>query len=201
MITVYFYGVLKRYGESFKVDAKNPAEAVRALYVQIPGLKDTLKSGNWHVLRGKLEDQDDDSEESLTVSFGDKAEMHVLPAVEGANGVLNVIIGTALLVAGVMTLNPMLIGAGAGLLLGGIVMMTMQIPTGETNQEASDDKSSFIFNRPVNNSTQGVAIPRGYGRARVGSIVVSTSVTAEQMLEDGSVNTFPAMYNNLYGGY
>lgn len=184
MITVYFHGLLKKYGTEFHLDAKNPAEAVRALGLQIPGLEETIKAGSWHVVRGPLEDQNSDTEESLTLSFGETTEMHLIPAAEGSNGVFNVIIGAVLIVAGVMTgFNPLLIAAGAGMLLGGIVMMTMKPPIADTNQEQVDQRASFLFSKPTNNSTQGVAIPRGYGKFMVGSIVVSTSVVAEQLLE------------------
>lgn len=187
MITVYFHGHLKEFGEEFRLDADNPAEAVKALCLQIEGLEETIKAGNWHVFRGALEDRDTDTEESLTVSFGEKSEMHIMPAVEGANdGVGSFIIGAVLVVAGSLTGQAWMVSMGVGMMVGGIVQMTMKIPTADMDNEGPDKKSSFLFNKPTNTSTQGVAIPRGYGRVLVGSVVVSSSVTAEQLLDDGS---------------
>ena len=186
MIKVVFHGHLKRFGSEFSLEAENAAEVVRALCLQIPGLEEVIKAGNWHVIRGRLEDQDDLSEEMLTLPFGTVEEMHLLPAIEGSGsggGILSVVVGAALIVAGALTANPMLIAAGAGMMLGGIVMMTMKIPTADTDQNTQEERASFLFGKPTNSTKQGGAIPRGYGKFRSGSVVVSSSVVAEQLLD------------------
>lgn len=190
MITINLYGLLEKFGGPYVMDVKSPAEAVRALCAQIPGLEGTIKAGNWHVLRGALEEQDDADEESLTLGFGSQKELHILPAVEGAGsggGVLAVVAGIVLIAVGFFTFGattPMgmaLIAGGIGMAIGGIVMMTTKVPEGGMNQEAQDDKASFLLGKPVNNSTQGVSIPRGYGRCLVGSVVISTSLSAHEI--------------------
>lgn len=190
MIKVHFYGnIREKFGTEFSLDAKTPGEIIRALCTQLPGLEEAIKAGNWHVLRGRLDEQDDISEESLHLEFGEQKEMHLMPAIEGSGsggGIFQVIVGAALVVGGIFVtpFNPALgaamIGAGAGMMIGGIVMMTMRPPKGNTNNESPDQRASFLFSRPTNSSTQGVAIPRGYGRFRVGSVVVSTSIVAEE---------------------
>ena len=71
--------------------------------------------------------------------------------------------------------------AGAGMILGGIIQMTTKIPGADTNTESTDNRASFLFTGPKNQSTQGVTIPRGYGRCRTGSIVVYVGLYAEEM--------------------
>lgn len=195
MITVYFHGLLKKYGEKFTLEVRNPAEAVRLLCIQIPGLESTIKKGNWHVLRGRLDEQDSVSEEALTLEFGNQNEMHLMPAVEGAGsggGWLSVIVGVVLVAVGVFSFGAStgpglaLIAGGAGLAVGGIVMLTTKMPSAELNRESVDSKSSFLLNKPTNSSTQGVSVPRGYGRCRVGSVQVSVSVVAEDIKENAS---------------
>lgn len=188
MITVYFHGLLKQFGTEFKVDVKNPAEAVKAIATQVPGLEKVIRDGKWHVLRGKLEDQDDVGEDSLHLEFGEQREMHLMPAIEGSgSGTMQVILGVVLIVAGVFTFGATsaiglaMIAGGAGLMVGGLVMMSMKPPKAQKAQEPVDQMASFLFNKPTNSSTQGVAIPRGYGRMRVGSVVVSTSLTSEEL--------------------
>lgn len=188
MITVYFHGLLKQFGAEFKVDVKNPAEAVKAIATQVPGLEKVIRDGKWHVLRGKLEDQDDVGEDSLHLGFGEQREMHLMPAIEGSgSGTMQVILGVVLIVAGVFTFGATsaiglaMIAGGAGLMVGGLVMMSMKPPKAQKAQEPVDQMASFLFNKPTNSSTQGVAIPRGYGRMRVGSVVVSTSLTSEEL--------------------
>lgn len=190
MITVHFHGLLTKYGEKFQIAAATPAEAVKALCLQIPRLEQTIKRGNWHVLRGALEEQNDDNEQSLTLPFGNVTEMHLVPAVEGSGsggGWLAVITGVVLIAAGVFTFGTTtkvglaLVAAGVGMAVGGIVMMTTKMPGGDMNQESVDSKASFILGRPTNSTKQGVPVPRGYGRFRVGSVQVSLSLVAEQL--------------------
>lgn len=194
MIRIVFHGHLKKFGEEFYLDAASPADAVRGLCLQIDGLEDVIKAGNWHVIRGPLEEQDDLTEEMLTLPFGATTEMHLIPAIEGAGnagGILSVVVGAVLIVAGVMTGNPLLLAAGAGIMLGGIVMMTMAVPVADSDQNGPEERGSFLFGKPTNSTKQGGAIPRGYGRFRVGSVVVSSSVVAEQLL-DSDGNELPS---------
>lgn len=184
MIRINLHGHLKEYGEYFDMDVANPAEAVHALNSQLPGFRETIRKGNWHILRGPIEEGDDVCEESLHVAFGDQTEMHLMPAIEGAGsggGVFSVIVGAILTVVGVITVNPALIAGGVGMMLGGIIMMTTKVPdTNGISREEVDQQASFLFDKPTNTSNQGVTIPRGYGRMLIGSTVISASLTAEE---------------------
>lgn len=185
MKTLYLHGKMAEvYGASFSLDAANPPEMVRALCVQLPGFQESIEAGEWHVIRGPLDQQDADDEDRLTMSLAEQSEVHLVPAIKGAGGgggVISAIIGAVLIVVGVVYPNPALVAAGAGMLLGGIIQMTTKIPGADTNTESSDNRASFLFSGPKNQSTQGVTIPRGYGRCRVGSIVISVGLYAEDM--------------------
>lgn len=190
MKTLYLHGYLKeKYGESFEVDVKTAAEAVRAIALQIPELEADIRSGNWHVLRGPLDAEDSMDEEGVLVTLGNQTEVHLLPVVAGANsGALMVVIGIVLIAVGVLfppsaAWGTALISAGVGMAVGGIVGMTTKMPSASNSavNEGVDSRPSFLFNGPTNTSSQGLAVPRGYGRVRVGSIVISASVQAEEM--------------------
>lgn len=189
MKTLHLYGHMKeKYGASFDLDVTSPAEAVRALSVQLPGFGEDIRAGNWHVLRGALDDQEALDADGVVVALGLDREVHLLPAVEGSgNGGLMAVVGVVLFVAGFFvggsTWGPAMMAMGAGMAVGGIVTMTMKLPTGTdpTVGDSVDQRASFLFNGPTNTSSQGVAVPRGYGRLRVGSIVISASVQAEEL--------------------
>lgn len=190
MKTLHLYGRLKeQYGETFELDVVTPAEAVRALCVQLPGFEEEIRSGSWHILRGPLEAQDSLDEEGLLFSLGGDDQVHLLPAVAGANsGALSVVVGAVLVAVGVFTFGATsawgvaLIASGAGMAVGGIIQMTTKMPgTDVAASESADQRPSFLFNGPTNTSSQGLAVPRGYGRVRCGSIVVSAALYSEEL--------------------
>lgn len=185
MKQICLHGALgARFGESFSLDVRDPAEAVRALTVQLPGFREAVEAGQWHVIRGPLESGDDLDEDGLTVALGNQHEIHIMPAVEGAGEVFNVIAGVALAAVGVFTGNPYLIAAGAGMAIGGVVQMTTSVPGADYNErESPAERPSFLFDGPVNTSTQGLPVPVIYGRVRVGSVVISAGMTAEELDE------------------
>ena len=49
-------------------------------------------------------------------------------------------------------------------------------PDKEDDTSAYKSTSSFIFSKPANNMIQGAVVPVGYGRLRVGSSVISSSI-------------------------
>lgn len=189
MKTIYLHGYAARYGEKFELDIQNPKEAIRALAMQIPGFEEMVRDGEWHLVRGPLDLQDADDEERLELSLRDGEQIHLLPAIKGAGGGggMSILIGIALVaIAFIPGVGPAismgLMAAGAGMIVGGIIQMTMKIPGADTSSsESKDSKASFLFAGPKNQSTQGVAIPRGYGRCRVGSVVISAGLYAEEL--------------------
>lgn len=196
MKSFHLYGSLEKdFGGPFNVDVATPAEAIRALCVQLPGFEAAVRKGNWRVIRGALDAEDDVDEEGLQLSLGHQDELHLIPMIEGANnGVAQIIVGAIMIAAAFFTggatisaWGPMAVmmgAAGVGMAVGGIITMTTRVPgatDSASGNEKADDKASFLFDGPTNQSTQGVAVPRGYGRMKVGSIVVSAGLYAEQM--------------------
>jgi predicted phage tail protein len=182
--TVYLHGHLgERFGASFRLDVDTPQEAARALAVQLPGFSQVIRAGNWHIVRGPLEGRDEVDEKSLEVTLGTYGEIHFIPAIEGANsGWVSTIVGAVLVVAGVMTGNAALVGMGVGMTVGGIIQLTTAMPGVDMDEmQGVDERASYLFNGPSNRSKQGGAVPRGYGRLKVGSIVISAGLFAEEV--------------------
>lgn len=198
MITLNLHAdMAEKYGSRFTLDVKSPAEMIHALEVQLPGFRKDIEAGSWHVIRDDFKNPEDPNsgscdEDSLLLHASSGTEIHLLPAVQGAggNGVFTTILGVVLIVVGAMydwsgstsTVGFGLIAGGVGLVAGGIVQMTMKTPGADPVNERADDRASFLFNGPRNQSNQGVAIPRGYGRAKIGSIVISAGLYAEDVV-------------------
>lgn len=196
MKTLHLHGSIKdKYPGLFKMDVATPGEAIRAMCIQLPGFEEEIKAGNWRLVRGPLEVNDEVSEEGLQMTLGNQNEMHLIPVVEGANGGVGmIIVGIVMIVAAFFTggasiaawgaMSTMLAGAGLGMVVGGIISSTTKIPgatSSSSGNEKEADKASFLFDGPTNQSTQGVAVPRGYGRMLIGSIVVSAGLYAESI--------------------
>jgi predicted phage tail protein len=185
MKQIILHGSLAHFGERFSLDVRDPAEAVRALTTQIKGFREAVEAGSWHVIRGPLEDGESLNEEGLTVGLGNQNEIHILPIAEGAgDGILQTIAGAALIAVSFFAgpLQPFLFNAGVGLALGGVAQMLAPSPDSNyDDRESPDQRPSFLFDGPVNTSTQGLPVPVVYGRIKTGSVVVSAGMTSEEL--------------------
>lgn len=195
MKTLNLYGSMQdKYPGVFKMEVATPAEAIRAMCIQIPGFEDDIKAGNWRLVRGDLAANDEINEEGMQMTLGNQNELHLIPVIEGANsGVGMIIVGIVMIVAAFFTggasiaawgtMSVALAAAGVGMAVGGIIAATTKMPgvAESTNSSKESDQASFLFDGPTNQSKQGGAVPRGYGRLLVGSIVVSAGLYAEPM--------------------
>lgn len=72
---------------------------------------------------------------------------------------------------------------GATMVLGGVSQLLTSAPKVNDygSRNAADSRPSFVFTGPVNVTEQGGPVPLVYGKCRVGSIVVSAGLRAEQI--------------------
>lgn len=183
----------KKFGKEHKMDVQSPAEALRALCSQVRGFKEYLlgsgREKKFKVIVGNAALQDIEKESRL-VSEG--SDIILAPVVKGGGGgVGQVVLGAALI--GLAIWNPAFLSmtsstalavgaAGAGIMLGGILGMTMRPPaTPSPSERSKDNDRSYLFNGAVNTTQQGQPIPIGYGRMRIGSQVVSASISTTQI--------------------
>ena len=192
--TIYLYGRLKEFGDSFQLDVNEPAEAIRALSVQLPNFREAIASGQWHIVRGSLDEGIDINESDLRLSLGGTCEIHILPAAEGAGGKFGQIILGAVLIGAAFWAGAgapiaewgaktKLMGqAGLGLAVNGVSsMLTRQNNSNYSERETADNRPSFMFSKPINTSTQGLPVPLIYGEVIVGSVVISAGMNAEDI--------------------
>lgn len=179
----------KRFGKHWTLDVESPREAIDMIDANCPGMKSWMKQNaakyaNYRVVITDMDGKKRTLDEEAYVTAGIARKITFLPLVRGASsGPVRIVIGVVLIVAGIMTSNPALIGMGIGMALGGIIQMLSPQPKTGDGKERSD-KTSYYFNGPVNTNNQGVPVPLIYGRCLVGSQAISASISIDQELSE-----------------
>lgn len=153
----------------------------------------------------------DTSEEELPIGFGRHQEMHLIPVIGGSagkSGIGKIVAGIVIIAASIFTAGGAAVGAagiaasaaagglgisassiamfGASLLLGGISQMLAGNPKAPkvNTREDSTQRTSAIFNGPVNVGELGQTIPvcySGNDGVLVGTVVGSAGIFIEQI--------------------
>jgi predicted phage tail protein len=212
MKVVKVYGALrKKLGQCrFEFHADTPAQALKALCVNFPGLDkwliDSEASGvGFRVTRGR-EAITQSSPEGLVLPWSDREVFSITPVITGAGNAGRIFAGIGLIalsfllpgaglfgatslfgasaVAGgaLTTIGVAISGIGASLILGGVASMISPQPTmgNLTSGRESARLESFTFSGIVNTSKQGMPVPIAYGRLFVGSAVISSGLDVNQ---------------------
>ncbi len=201
MKVVKVYGALrKRLGQCrFEFDVATPAQAIKALCVNFPGLDkwliDSEQDGvGYRVTVGK-EKVTEENVAPLLMPFSDREVFSITPVVAGAGrGVGQILAGIALIglaaaggagffgaaFAKNVGLFAVATNVGISMTLSGIVALISPQPD---LSDMDDDArlESFTFSNVLNTSRQGLALPIAYGRVFVGSAVLSSGLDVDQV--------------------
>ena len=191
--TIKLYGILaKKFGKEFRLDVENTREAMRALCVQVPGFEHFMLHAHEQGLEfAVFQDNQNIGESEIDMSTNAKV-IKVVPKVIGSGGAVQAIIGAVLIVVGVLItigtlgggapLGAALIGAGIGMMVGGIAMMLM--PKTETTQDDNQDgnKANKGFGGAVTTVAQGNPVPVLYGQREVGGFIASAGQYPEDLM-------------------
>lgn len=190
--TIKLYGILaKKFGKEFHLAVDNTREAMRALCVQVPGFEHFMLHAHEQGLEfAVFQDKQNISETELDMSTSAKV-IKVVPRVMGAGGAVQTIIGAVLVVVGVLVtvgtlgggaaLGAGLIGAGVGMMVGGIAMMLMpKIESQDQNQDGN--KANKGFGGAVTTVAQGNPVPVLYGQREVGGFIASAGQYPEDLM-------------------
>ncbi len=214
--TIKLYGVLaEKFGHQFMLDVSSTREAVRALSVLLPGFEKFMLHAHERGLgfaifldevkgqrsRGKKQPYCYDSATNRRITGRNVAAceldmltespvIKIVPRVIGAggnNGILQVVLGVVLIVAGFWTggatsnLGVALIGAGAGMLVGGIAQMLM--PSAETQDQNQDgNRANKGFGSAVTTIAQGNPVPILRGEREIGGFIASAGQFTEDLM-------------------
>ena len=201
MVTIRLLGEAgRRFGRQFKLAVKTPAEAVRALCAQIPGLREYfLQSGeNGIAWRAITEHPEGLDEEQLLWPLSKRFVLAPIPV--GKGGVGKIIAGVAIVAFAIVTVGAGLFGLGLGfsagtaigigavgasLVFGGIADLLTPTPkmpnvagpggigSGATSGRSREEQErSFTFDKSNANTQQGEVVPVLYGERIIGSLPV-----------------------------
>lgn len=200
MVTIRLLGEAgRKFGRRFQLAVKTPAEAIRALCVQMPDLRQYLvHSGEqgigWKVITDHADGLDEDQ---LMWPMSKRLVLAPIPAGKGAVG--RIVAGVALVAVSVLLLpGAALAGAlgfsiggqavgvaasiGLSMVFGGVAQLltpTPKMPTVDSmggastsGRSESDQLKSFTFDKSNANTKQGEVVPVLYGERIIGSLPV-----------------------------
>lgn len=188
--TIRLYGVLaKKFGKEFHLAVDNTREAMRALSVQVQGFEHFMLHAHEQGLEfAVFQDDQNIGETELDMNTSAKV-IKVVPKVKGAggNGILQTILGAVMVVVGVVAMaygqawGASLVGAGVGMMVGGIAMLLMpKIENQDQNQDGN--KANKGFGSAVTTVAQGNPVPVLYGQREVGGFIASAGQYPEDLM-------------------
>jgi predicted phage tail protein len=217
MKVVKVYGALRKYlGQCrFQFEADTPAQAIKALCVNFPGLDkwllDSEQDGvSYRVSIGKEKVTADDLS-PLAMPWSERQVFSITPVIAGAGrtgamigiGIGLIAISFLLPGAGIFGAGMGIVGplapatiatlttvgnivsmVGASLVLGGIAQLISPQQTyssAERGKEAARFES-FTFSGIANTVQQGMPVAICYGRAFIGSAVISSGLDVDQLI-------------------
>ena len=186
MKTIKLHGILgKKFGQFFKLDVQTAREATHAIACQNAEFKRFMLESDklglkFAVFLGRKNISENDID-----NVTDTDIIHIVPRVVGSGGGafnwLQVIGGAVLIGVGVAMGNPALIGAGAGLLVGGVAGLLMPTPQMD-NQDPDGNKANKGFGSAVTTVSQGNPVPILYGEREIGGFYASGGIYAEDSM-------------------
>ena len=208
MKVVKVYGALRKLlgGRCrFEFEVDTPAQALKALCVNFPGLDKWLmdreaEGTGFRVTVGR-DRITTEAPEGLVLPWSEREVFSITPVICGAGqgfgqvlagiGVIALAIITGGIASagvalggflGIGTVGTAVVGIGASLVLGGIAQMISPQPTmgNLTSGREAARLESFTFSGIVNTSKQGLPVSVAYGRVFVGSAVISSGLDVNQ---------------------
>lgn len=188
--TIRFHGVLReKFGKEWRLEVNSVQDAMRLLAVQIEGLEQFLLNAHHNGLRFSIfiDKRQTLSDKEVDMNLGTEL-IRIVPIVEGAGGgLLQTVLGVVMLGVGVFTfgvgtaVGMALIGAGAGMFVGGIAQMLMPKTT---TQDANSDgnRANHGFGSAVTTVAQGNPVAILYGEREVGGFIISAGLYPEDQL-------------------
>lgn len=190
--TIKLYGILaKKFGKEFHLAVDNTREAMRALSVQVQGFEHFMLHAHEQGLEfAVFQDEQNIGETELDMNTSAKV-IKVVPKVKGAGGdggILNTILGAVMVVVGAVAMyfgqpwGASLVGAGIGMMVGGIAQMLMPKIDNTQDENQDGNKANKGFGSAVTTVAQGNPVPVLYGQREVGGFIASAGQYPEDLM-------------------
>lgn len=192
--TIRFHGVLReKFGKEYRLCVSSTKEAMRLLAVQLEGFEQFMLNAHKKGMRfAVFQDKHNITENELDLNTGADL-IRIMPIIVGAGGggLLQTVLGAVMVVVGVLitvgtlgggaALGAGLIGAGVGMMVGGIAQMLMpKVDTEDSNNNGN--KTNYGFGGAVTTVAQGNPVPVLYGQRMIGGFVINAGQYPEDML-------------------
>ena len=175
MTSIHLHGILaQEYGKEFSLSVSKPKDALKAIDANREGfiarILELQREGFAYDLI--LDKQRVTEVHELEIDNVERID--VVPAIMGS-GFIGAAVGW--LFGGTLLANIVLAVALAAIQYALTPKPDLGMPDAQNlSAEASAMNSSYIFSTNLNTATQGSPVPLGYGRLRVGSAVIQTSI-------------------------
>jgi predicted phage tail protein len=193
LTTIRLYGFLKQFGKTYRLAVRTPAEAIKALCVQIPGFERFLSNAKsrgleFAVFRGKKTIGEGE------LGYAGRGEIRIAPVVVGSKrgGAMQTIIGAVLVVAGAAInffsggslawVGTPMMQVGVALAIGGVVQLLSPQAKGLKTSAAPENQPGYAFGSARNTTASGNPVPLCYGERRWGGAIISAAIYAEDQM-------------------
>lgn len=171
----------KKYGKHhhFLLQRGDAKEAAKALDANYPGFARDLADAESRGLRFAIfKNGKNIGDGDLT--RGGARELWFVPVVHGSKraGLLQTIVGIALLIAGPFT-GGATYGPGIALVAGGVIQMLSPQAAGLSQSGAPENLPSYAFGSAKNTTASGLPVPICIGERRWGGAIISASIEAQ----------------------
>lgn len=179
MTSIHLHGILaKEFGKEMVLNIRKPKEIFNAIDCNKPNfikrVFDLAKEGIHYSIIVDGQNIKEMTELSVSKQCN---RIDIVPAIVGAGPAI-AIIGLVALIAGTVAEMALVATLGSMLLGIGLQMMLAPKPKPEQRPEAtvSGLQDSFVFSSKANLAQQGIPVPVGYGRLRVGSAIIQSTI-------------------------
>lgn len=187
MTNVLLYGKLRQFGRSFRLSVRSPAEAIKALCIQLPGFERFIANAKAEGLEFAIFRGERNLEEK-ELGFGGHGDIRIAPVVAGSKraGLLQTVIGVAIVALawwnplGWSAATALAVGMGGGsMAVGGVIQMLSPQAQGLTMSGSPENLPSYAFGSAKNTTASGNPVPICIGERRWGGAIISASVEAQ----------------------
>lgn len=186
-------GVLgRRFGRQYRLDINGVRDAMSAMCNMKPGFEKFMRQAEERgLVFAVFVDRRNIGEAELDTQAGRGGDIRIMPLVRGSKqaGLFQVVLGVALIVAGVFTggtsstLGIGLLAGGAAVGLGGVVqMLAPTTKTSTTGRNDDGNNPSYGFGSAVTTIAQGNPYPLLYGEREIGGAVESGAILTQDQV-------------------
>jgi len=179
---------LRQFGKSYPLAVRTPAEAIKALCVQIPGFERFISNAKsrglvFAVFVGKK------NVGETELGFQGSGDIIIAPVITGSKraGFLQTIVGAVLIVASFFSFwaPPVAAGlfaSGVGMVAGGVIQMLSPQAGGLKTSAAPENTPGYAFGSAKNTTASGNPVPLCIGERRWGGAIISAAIYAEDQM-------------------